>query len=210
MLGDRVDSGERQRTDPQGGIRLGEPTKQNEAERRARPGDSRQAKRCPIMGGRLGEKHQREGCYLRACRSRRPLAMATPLRFASVVDYGRVRRCLHLGVIASLLLAFAQAPIEHVHDGDDHQRENRGPIHAHWDVHHSDQSDFEEVDRDSAARLLDWFSGDGAAPVKFVPNLPESVVLPLPVVASTFLLEFTPNNHDPPWRLSLQSRAPPA
>lgn len=49
--GDRADCGERERTNPQGAIRLGEPTKQNGAERRARPGDSRQAKRCPIMGG---------------------------------------------------------------------------------------------------------------------------------------------------------------
>ena len=39
---------------------MGEPTKQNGAERRARPGDSRQAKRCPIMGGGGGEKFKRQ------------------------------------------------------------------------------------------------------------------------------------------------------
>lgn len=63
--GNRADCGERSRTNPKGAIRLGEPTKQNAAERRARAGDSRQAKRCPIMDGRLGEMQGREADFSR-------------------------------------------------------------------------------------------------------------------------------------------------
>jgi len=119
-----------------------------------------------------------------------------------------VRRAFHLGVVASVLLAFTHAPFNHTHESNPHPEHAVGFVHAHWRGHAASGPAWE--DRDSDARSLDWFAGDGKSPVKLAATLPETFVLPVPAAQPGLIIELTPHNHDPPWRLSLKSRAPPA
>lgn len=118
-------------------------------------------------------------------------------------------------MVASLVFAFAQSSFQHTHASDPEHEHARGLSHAHWvDDHHDDHHDegptIEESDHASDARLLDWLAGDGSSSIKFVPDLPSSIVQPLLVVQVSVLPDFAPRNHDPPWRLCLHPRAPPA
>jgi hypothetical protein len=123
-----------------------------------------------------------------------------------------VWKIFNLGVVASLVFAFAQSPFHHTHDGDPGHQHARGFSHAHWIHNHHEPEGLglDGVDHDSDSRLQDWLAGDGSALVKFVPDLPLSVVPPLQVVQESLLPKITPQNHDPPWRLCLHPRAPPA
>jgi len=123
-----------------------------------------------------------------------------------------VWKILHLGVVASLMVAFAQSPFQHTHDSDPDHDHAVGFSHAHWveDHHEPEGPTLDDDDHDSDARLQDWIGGDGTPFVKFVPDLPVSIVQPLQLVQVSVLPELTPQNHDPPWRLCLHPRAPPA
>lgn len=119
---------------------------------------------------------------------------------------------LHLGVVASLVFAFAQSPFQHTHDRDPEHEHARGLSHAHWIDDHDEPEGptLDEVDQDSDARLQDWLAGDGTSLAKFVPDLPVSIVEALQAVQVSVVPEITPQNHDPPWRLCLHPRPPPA
>lgn len=117
---------------------------------------------------------------------------------------------VHICLIASLLLAFTQAPFRHTHESAPHDEHAQGLVHAHWNGNTPAGPAWDAPDNDSDARSLDWFAGDGKSPVKIEAVLPESVVLPTPPVQIALAFATNPHNHDPPWRLSLKSRAPPA
>ncbi|MEX2262714.1 MAG: hypothetical protein WD696_12230 [Bryobacteraceae bacterium] len=121
-----------------------------------------------------------------------------------------VRGLFHLGVVASLLLSFAQAPFQHAHASDPRHEHAQGFTHTHWKDHSEAGHSAEVDDHDSDARMIDWLAGDGTAPAKFVAALAKSagqVVLAVHVVR---IPELTPHNHDPPWRLIPNLRGPPA
>ncbi|MCC7156317.1 MAG: hypothetical protein IT161_17195 [Bryobacterales bacterium] len=120
------------------------------------------------------------------------------------------RRTVHLGLIASLLVAFAQAPFLHVHASDPHHAHAKGLTHAHWAGAASHQPGFDQDSHAADAKPLDWLAGDGTAPVRFVATLPESVSLPEPRPQRRAVLESKPPAHDTVWRASLHPRAPPA
>ncbi len=120
-----------------------------------------------------------------------------------------VRGLFHLGVVASLLFSFGQAPFQHAHASDPHHEHARGFTHTHWKAQPDNRS-LEADDHDSDARMIDWLAGDGNAPAKFVVALPDTlneIVLAVHVVR---IPELTPHNHDPPWRLIPHLRGPPA
>jgi len=121
-----------------------------------------------------------------------------------------VRGTTHLGVVACLLLSFAQAPFQHTHESDPHHAHAKGFGHAHWNSNSAHGPTWEADNHDSDARMLDWLAGDGSAPVKFVVALPEFITQTVLTVQVTRIPELTPHNHDPPWRLNLNPRAPPA
>lgn len=123
-----------------------------------------------------------------------------------------MRRALHLGVVSGLLLAFAQAPFLHVHDRDHGHEHSHGFAHAHshWPLEHSDNPALEAHDHDSDARFLDWIAGDGTSDTRLAAALPVEIVIPDLIEHRGLAPGFTPRNHDPPWRVSLKARAPPA
>jgi hypothetical protein len=121
-----------------------------------------------------------------------------------------VRGLSHLGVVASLLLSFGQAPFQHAHASDPHHEHAQGLTHAHWNDHPEDGHSWEADDHDSDARIVDWLAGDGTAPTKFVAALAESVEQVVLAVYVVRVPELTPRNHDPPQRLIPNPRGPPA
>jgi hypothetical protein len=58
--------------------------------------------------------------------------------------------------------------------------------------------------------MIDWLAGDGNAPAKFVPELPDSLAEVVLVRQGVRIPELTPRNHDPPSRLIPHLRGPPA
>ena len=116
---------------------------------------------------------------------------------------------LHLGLVASLLLAFVQAPLRHAHTDDPGHAHAKGLSHAHLSDHHSDAPAWDADDHDSDVRMLEWLAGDGTSSVKFVPALPQSVAGFSLVQQASLAPEFAPRSHDPPSRLNLHPRAPP-
>jgi hypothetical protein len=121
-----------------------------------------------------------------------------------------VRGIVHFGMVASLLLSFAQAPVQHTHASDPDHAHARGFIHAHWSANLANNPVWDVDNHDSDARLTEWFAGDGSAPAKFVVALPASIAQPVVTLQVTRILELTPHNHDPPRCLNLIPRAPPA
>lgn len=117
---------------------------------------------------------------------------------------------MHLGVAASLLLAFAQAPFLHVHDRDPAHEHARGLAHAHWASEKTEGPALQADDHGGDARSLSWIAGDGKSPLRLVAAAPETVLIPEPVAQPALVTELIPHSHDPPWRLALKSRAPPA
>ena len=126
------------------------------------------------------------------------------------VRYEHVRRTLHLGITASLLLAFAQAPFLHVHDRDPAHEHAHGFTHAHWAGEGADGLAIEADDHVGDARSLSWIPGDGKSPVRIAAALPEAISIPEPIAQPSLVTELIPHSHDPPWQLALKSRAPPA
>ena len=121
-----------------------------------------------------------------------------------------MRSITHLGVVAILLLSFAQAPFQHAHESDPSHAHAKGFVHGPWNNNSAQGSIWEADDHDSDARALDWLAGDGSAPVKFVADLPEFITQPVLKIQVAHLPDFTLPGRDPPWRLNLNSRAPPA
>jgi hypothetical protein len=117
---------------------------------------------------------------------------------------------LHLGVIASLLLAFAQAPFMHVHDRDPAHEHAHGFTHAHWAGEDADGPALKSDDHASDARSLSWIGGDGKSPTRFAATPAEAISIPEPIAQPALVTELIPHSHDPPWRFALKSRAPPA
>ena len=126
------------------------------------------------------------------------------------VRYEDVRRTLHLGITASLLLAFAQAPFLHVHDRDPGHEHAHGFAHAHWAAANYDGPTLQSEDHAGEARSLSWIPGDGKSPVRLAAALPEAISIPEPIAQPALVTELIPHSHDPPWQLTLKSRAPPA
>lgn len=120
-----------------------------------------------------------------------------------------MRGLFHLGVVASLLLSFGQAPFQHSHASDPHHEHARGFTHTHWKGHPDGRS-LEAGDHDSDARMINWLAGDGSAPARFLVVLPESIEQAVVTVQVARIAELTRHNHDPPWRLTLYLRGPPA
>jgi len=131
-----------------------------------------------------------------------------------------VHAILPLSVIASLVLALAQAPFYYTHAHDPAHTHAPGLPHAHFPEHHHDHEgdhpanhDLAELDHQDAAfdvQLLDWLAGDGAKRVKPFLASPAIIVAPQLVTQATVADPPAPHYHDPPWRLSLHPRAPPA
>lgn len=122
----------------------------------------------------------------------------------------KVTKAVHIGVVASLLLALGQAPFRHTHESDPHHGHATGLAHSHLKIVVPSGTAWEAPDSDSDARMLDWLAGDGKAPVKLKAELPESVLPPMPVAAFSQTRTASPRSHDPPWQRSLHPRAPPA
>jgi hypothetical protein len=120
-----------------------------------------------------------------------------------------LRYGIHFGLIASFLLAFAQAPFSHAHASDPHHKHSEGFAHTHWKDHSSTGPAWKAMNPDSDARALNWIAGDGKSPVKFEAVLREPIVLPVVATRVSRITELTPHNHDPPWRTNLNPRAPP-
>ncbi|MBI4904853.1 MAG: hypothetical protein HY820_14530 [Acidobacteria bacterium] len=120
-----------------------------------------------------------------------------------------MRSLLNLGVVASLLLSFAQAPFLHAHASDPHHEHARGLTHTHWKAPPASRS-LEADDHDSDARMIDWLAGDGSAAAKFVLALPDTSAEIVLIVRVVRIPELTTHNHDPPWRLIPHLRGPPA
>jgi len=120
-----------------------------------------------------------------------------------------MRGVFQLGVVASLLLAFAQAPFNHAHASDPDHEHARGFAHTHWESNH-DGSAWESDGHASDARMIDWLAGDGSAPAKFVPELPDSLAEVVLVRQAVQTPDLMPRNHDPPWRSIPHLRGPPA
>lgn len=120
------------------------------------------------------------------------------------------RRTVNLGLAASLLVAFVQAPFLHVHASDPHHAHAKGLTHAHWAVGAGHQAGLDQDSHAADAKPLDWLAGDGKAPVRFVATLPESVSLPEPRPQSRAAAEPEPPSHEIVWQASLHPRAPPA
>lgn len=116
-----------------------------------------------------------------------------------------MRGAFHLGVVATLMLAFSQAPFSHTHESDPHHEHAQGLVHTHSKGHASSGPAWR--DRNSDTRSLEWLLGDGKSPVRLAAALPETVALPEPAVQPSLVPDLTAHNHDPPWRLSLKSRA---
>jgi hypothetical protein len=121
-----------------------------------------------------------------------------------------VRRVLHLGAVASLLLSFVQAPFLHAHASDPHHEHAQGFTPTHWNTSPSEGASWEADDHNSDARMIQWLAGDGSAPGKFLPALPESVAQTVLTVQVARIPELTSHNHDPPDLLTLHPRGPPA
>lgn len=121
-----------------------------------------------------------------------------------------MRVAVHLGVFASLLVAFAQAPFLHVHDHDLAHEHAQDFVHAHLANDELGSPAIGVEDGTSEARSLKWFAEDGKSVVRLVADMPESVALPEPLASPALETELIPQGHDPPWRQSLKARAPPA
>lgn len=121
-----------------------------------------------------------------------------------------VGRVLHSGVAVALLVAFLQSPFIHAH------RDTAG--HIHWDdlLHlHSRSSSAEDVgleapDHCSDACFRDWVTIKAEVRVQWFDD--HSIPIPFPSLDSRTLplVRHAPQIHDPPWRLNLAPRAPPA
>jgi hypothetical protein len=121
-----------------------------------------------------------------------------------------VRGTFHLGVIATLLVAFAQAPFIHVHDHDPAHEHAHGFTHAHWAGENADVLALEADDHSGDARSLSWIAGDGKSPVRLAAALPEAISIREPIAQPALVIDRIHHSHDPPWRSALNSRAPPA
>jgi hypothetical protein len=121
-----------------------------------------------------------------------------------------VRGIVHFGIAASLLLSFAQAPVQHTHESDPDHAHAKGFIHAHWSANSANYPTWDVDRHDSDARTIEWLAGDGSAPAKFVVALPESIAQSVATFEVTWVLDLTPHSHDPPQCLNLIPRAPPA
>jgi hypothetical protein len=129
-------------------------------------------------------------------------------------------RYAHIGIIASLLVTFAQAPFQHSHDHHPNHVHAHGlnlahfaDHHVHDDAdHHADEAGqaFDHPDEASSARLQDWLAVDGKAHPKLDFELPVAMVSPLLVIQTMIRERRHGQGHDPPWRASLHPRAPPA
>jgi hypothetical protein len=120
-----------------------------------------------------------------------------------------VRESLHLGVLISLLLSFAQSPFQHWHASDPDHEHAQGFAHTHWKDYSGHGVSWEADNHDSDARMLDWLAGNGNAPARFIVALPESIIQTPLAVQVARIPELTPHNHDPPWRLTPNLRGPP-
>jgi hypothetical protein len=145
----------------------------------------------------------------RSCR-----ILAVPLecnsRHSGVVPLLLVGKVFHHGLAVALLAAFLQSPFVHTHDD--------AADHVHWDdLLHLRLADLstkgvslEAPDHDSDARFQDWVSSRGEVRAQLLagPCTPiRSISLqsrPAPHIRRS------PRTHDPPWRLNLSPRAPPA
>ena len=121
-----------------------------------------------------------------------------------------MRSVVHLGVAASLLFAFEQAPFQHIHETDPHHDHAHGFAHLHWETFQHDGQVIHAEDHDSGMRMVDWLAGDGTSLIKFVPGLPQSVLAPKVVVLTDLVLLGETHNHDPPFLAPLTLRGPPA
>jgi hypothetical protein len=119
-------------------------------------------------------------------------------------------RTAHLGLVASLLLAFAQAPFLHVHESDPAHGHAHGFTHSHFGSASDGGPELRSGEDLSEARSLSWLAGDGKPPVRLVAAMPELVSIPELVALPGPMVELAPRSHDPPWRAARQSRAPPA
>jgi hypothetical protein len=124
-----------------------------------------------------------------------------------------LRALAHFGLIASLLVAFAQAPFDHTHDSDPYHEHAEGLIHAHahWEAEAPNGSAVASPDHDGDVRFKEWFCFEGKTQIPFVGSLPMAPpAAKLTLAVSHSIADFAPRSHDPPFLRILQSRAPPA
>ena len=124
----------------------------------------------------------------------------------------RFNACL---VVAAMLIAFASAPLFHVHDHDDHG--NPEPfVHAHF-LDAEERSDdstvaIETQHSHKQAQWLDVFTLSTPVAVNFyqIAELAEPLSLPSPAINRIVAAVQTLRAHSPPDRSDSAPRAPPA
>lgn len=121
-----------------------------------------------------------------------------------------VRSVFYLGVAASLLLSFAQAPFQHLHRSDPLHVSSKSFGHAHWNSNSASDAAWNADDSDSDALMLNWLAGDGNGPAKFVVAIQESPAQVVLTVQGVRIPDLTPDGHDPPRLVIRSPRAPPA
>lgn len=131
-----------------------------------------------------------------------------------------MRSILSLSLIASLVLALAQAPLRHTHVHEPAHTHAAGLPHAHFPEHHHDHdgdhpadhalAEWDHQEMASDVQLLDWLAGDGAKRIKPFLTSPAIIIAPELITQAIVAEPPAPHYHDPPWRLCLHPRAPPA
>lgn len=118
----------------------------------------------------------------------------------------------HIGIVATVLLAFWQAPFQHRHEADPDHEHARGLAHIHLgehEDHHQQGAVFEDADHGADAHLVDWLASYRTNVVKVVPSLPEQIFVFQVSSHETPLVAIVKHNHDPPGQSRLLPRAPP-
>jgi hypothetical protein len=123
----------------------------------------------------------------------------------------QVQRALHIFMIATTLMAYAQAPFAHVHDtGSDHARAHAND-HSHFTLHEDhDHPVWEAAEDSDEARWMEWLAGDGTAVDPLWIHLPASPHAHSLEQSAHTIVAPQPCNHDPPQIAQLPSRAPPS
>jgi hypothetical protein len=122
-----------------------------------------------------------------------------------------------LAIVLSLAVQGAAigAPLAHAHPDDHATDHHRGrAVHVHWGghahAHHPTGVPALGADDHDRAVFVNTFVGVAASVLDARAVAHETFELPIPTETTTHRPVEVAHGHDPPWRSSLSSRAPPA
>jgi hypothetical protein len=117
---------------------------------------------------------------------------------------------LHLSLIGCLMVAFAQAPLQHAHRDDPaHSHAGGDFTHLHLPTAPTDVASWTTQDPNNDAQLIEWVFGDGSGSLK-IELAPARLAAHPPLAPSgDRVIVPSPSGHDPPGRSVLPPRAPP-